>query len=169
MNFFFKILFLAWISYVGYWLLPLKKPKEYRKENIPNNVLATDQKCRVPCADIVIKEGFFEIPDDTLKKYPGLKLDRANIYGNSPFRPLEGILFFHYDFILYGKVGGVDSTQTDGYIPRFRVLEWYPTEYVARFWRLTGMQEKLYLINLLVGIPFFIIIVLRHRRTLFKL
>ena len=49
-----KILVLIWVVFTGYWLLPLKKPKAYREDSEPNNILETQQFCELQCVDIII-------------------------------------------------------------------------------------------------------------------
>jgi hypothetical protein len=56
-NWLLKFVILIWLSFTGYWLLPLKKPNAYREDSAINTVLATQQFCDNQCADIVIKKG----------------------------------------------------------------------------------------------------------------
>jgi hypothetical protein len=151
-----KIVLVAWFLFTGYWLLPLKKPKQYKPDSEANTIVATQQFCETPCADIVIKKGMLIIPDSIASKYSELRRSVAHITGNSPFKKSKGALMFSYDFIMSGYVVGVDSTATDGNVPVYYIKEWYPTQYIARFWKLTGKWEVLYLINLNLGLPLFL-------------
>ena len=159
-----KILMLIWLSIVGYWLLPLKKPKLPTHQLETNTILATQQFCERDCADILIKQGVLEIPDDIRTHFPGMRTDVANVIGSSPFKKSKGALMFSYDFIMNGHVQGIDSSK-EGYIPIYYIKEWYPTQYIARFWKLTGIWEVLYLINLNLGLPLILYFILKQREA----
>ncbi|HMR45155.1 MAG TPA: hypothetical protein PKC85_00040 [Bacteroidia bacterium] len=148
-----KLLVLIWVVFTGYWLLPLKKPKAYREDSEPNTILATQQFCEPQSADIIIKRGELIIPDSLKKMYPELRKDVALIVGSSPFKKSKSALMFSYDFVMSGHVERVGFTQQEGYVPVFHVEEWFPTQYIARFWKLTHNSELLYLINLNIGLP----------------
>ncbi len=155
-NIFLKLLLVFWFLITGYWLMPLKKPKDYRPDSQVNTIVATQQFCQPQCADIVIKKGKIIIPDSILARYGEVRTDVARIVGSSPFKKSKGALMFSYDFIMNGYVAGVDSTVLEGYVPVYHISEWYPTQYIARFWKLTGVWEVLYLINLNLGLPLFL-------------
>ena len=151
-----KLFLLVWVVFTSYWLLPLKKPKQYRPDSEANTIVATQQFCESPCADIIIKKGRIIVPDSIAKNYHDVRTDVARITGSSPFKKSKGALMFSYDFIMSGNVEGIDSTSLEGYVPVFYIREWYPTQYIARFWKLTGAWEVLYLINLNLGLPLFL-------------
>lgn len=141
--------------------MPLKKPKQFKQDSEPNTIVATQQFCDNKCAAIVIKNGKLQIPYSALIKYPDIRNDVANITGSSPFKKSKGALMFSYDFIISGEVRGVDSTELEGHVPIFYIREWYPTQYIARFWQLTGTWEILYLINLNLGLPLILFLTFR--------
>jgi len=85
--------------------------------------------------------------------YPELRKDVALLVGSSPFKKSKSALMFSYDFVLSGHVERVGFTQQEGFVPVFHVEEWFPTQYIARFWKLTHNSELLYLINLNIGLP----------------
>lgn len=128
-----------------------------------NTILATEQFCENNCANILIKQGVLEIPDSIKVRFPNLRTDVANVTGSSPFRKSKGALMFSYDFIMDGNVVGVDSSTSQGHVPLFYIKEWYPTQYIARFWKLTGIWEVLYLINLNLGLPLILYFILKAR------
>jgi hypothetical protein len=160
-----KILMLLWLCIVGYWLLPLKKPKQPTHELATNTILATQQFCDNGCAEILIKKGNLEIPFALREKYPSIHTNVANVIGSSPFKKSKAALMFSYDFIMDGHVQSVDTTAKEGIIPVFYISEWYPTQYIARFWKLTGIWEVLYLINLNLGLPLILYFILKQRES----
>lgn len=164
-----NLIVVIWVIFTGYWLLPLKKPKTFRSDSEPNTILATQQFCEPKCADIRIKRGVLVIPDSIKQLYPELNKDVALIVGESPFRKSKSALMFSYDFVLSGKVVKVGYTEQDGYIPVFHVTEWFPTQYIARFWKLTGTYEILYLINLNLGLPLLLFFFFKQGSSLNKL
>jgi hypothetical protein len=164
-----NLLVFVWVIFTGYWLLPLKKPKAYREDSEPNTILATQQFCDPACADILIKRGTLIIPDSIKKMYPELRKDVALIIGSSPFRKSKGALMFSYDFVMSGHVERVGYTEQEGYVPVFHIEEWFPTQYIARFWKLTGINEILYLVNLNIGLPLLLFYFFKQGSSLRKL
>lgn len=164
-----KGIVLIWVVFTGYWLLPLKKPKAFREDSDPNTILATQQFCDPKCADVIIKRGVMVIPDSLKKMYPEMNTNVALIVGASPFRKAKSALMFSYDFILSGEVVKVGFTEEEGYVPVFYVREWFPTQYIARFWKLTGNWEILYLINLNLGLPLLLFFFFKQGSSLNKL
>lgn len=160
------LLLVIWLFLVGYYLLPLKKPINYHPYIQNESILATQQFCSNQCADIVLKKGVIAIPDSIFRDYPGLRTDVANLKGETPFRQKSGTLMYPYDFILFGKFDGIDSTVLEGYVPVYRVREWYPTQYIARFWQLTGIYEVLYLGLLYLGLPLLLYFILRIKERI---
>jgi len=161
-NWLLKLVILIWVGFTGYWLLPLKKPNSYREDSAVNTVLATQQFCDNQCADIIIKKGKIEIPDSMQRAYPEIRTDVAMVTGNSPFKKSKSALFFSYDFIVNGYVQDVEFVPNEGIVPVYYIDEWYPTQYIARFWKLTGNWEILYLINLNLGLPLLLLLIYRQ-------
>ena len=81
-----KLFLLVWVVFTSYWLLPLKKPKQYRPDSEANTIVATQQFCESPCADIIIKKGRIIVPDSIAKNYHDVRTDVARITGSSPFK-----------------------------------------------------------------------------------
>lgn len=154
---------MVWIVIVGYYMLPLKKPINYHPYIEDQSILATQQFCTNQCADIVIKKGKIVIPNKLQKLYPNIRTDVANLVGATPFRQKHGALMYSYDFILFGSYIGVDSTVLEGYVPVYNVTEWYPTQYIARFWQLKGPGEILYLGLLYLGLPIILYFALKMK------
>jgi hypothetical protein len=161
MNYFLKILLLAWVCFIGYYMLPLKKPIHFHPYIENTSILATQQFCESECADVIIKKGMVLLPDSLQRIFPNIRTDVANLSGNSPFRHKNSTLMFSYDFILSGKITGIDSTNLEGYIPIYTVEEWYPTQYIARFWQLEGFMEVFYLTMLNLGLPLVLYFILK--------
>jgi hypothetical protein len=160
---------LCWIIITGYWLLPLKKPKTFRADFDPTAILATQQMSAVSYDIITIKGGKLNIPDSLIQNYPNLRTDEAYIIGSSPFRKSKSALMYSYDFIMSGNVTGVIKNEKNENIAIFHIEEWFPTQYIARFWKLTGYWEILYLVNLNFGLPLLLYYFLAQGSTLRKL
>ena len=160
------LLLLSWCIVIGYYMLPLKKPINYHPYIQDQSILATQQFCAGTCADVLIKQTKVLFPDSLKKLYPKLRTDVANLIGETPFKQKHGRLMYSYDFILFGKFVGVDTTLSEGIVPVYKVKEWYPTQYIARFWQLKGFGEIIYLGLLYLGLPLILYFVLKLRRSI---
>lgn len=159
------LLLIAWCAVIGYYMLPLKKPINYHPYIQEQSILATQQFCSGNCADVIIKQSKVLLPDSLRRLYPKLKTDVANLTGETPFKQKHGRLMYSYDFILFGKFVDVDTTLAEGVIPVYKVTEWYPTQYIARFWQLKGFGEIIYLGLLYLGLPLILYFVLKLKKT----
>ncbi len=161
-NWFLKLLIFVWLGFTGYWLLPLKKPKAFREDNSENIILATQQFCTNECADILIKRGKLSLPDSLVRIYPDIINEKAMVIGASPFKKSKSALFFSYDFIIYGNVIDAEFVPNEGMVPVYHIVEWFPTQYIARFWKLEGTAEILYLVNLNLGLPLLLLLIYKQ-------
>lgn len=163
-RFFLGLVFIVWSVVIGYYMLPLKKPINYHPYIQDRSILATQQFCAGNCADVLIKQTKVLFPDSLRKLYPKLRTDVANLTGETPFKQKHGRLMYSYDFILFGSFVGIDTTLLEGVVPVYNVKEWYPTQYIARFWQLKGIKEILYLSLLYLGLPLILYFVLKIRK-----
>ncbi|HNR20971.1 MAG: hypothetical protein IPJ79_07435 [Bacteroidetes bacterium] len=165
-KFFLALLLLTWLTVIGYYMLPLKKPINYHPYIQDQSILATQQFCSGSCADVLIKQSKVLISDSLRRIYPKLRSDIANLKGETPFKQKHGRLMYSYDFILFGKFVGVDTTLQEGIVPVYYVKEWYPTQYIARFWQLKGVGEVIYLALLYLGLPLILYFSLKLKKSL---
>lgn len=168
-----KIIWTIIILLFGLGLIPYKFPKDPDKRS--DKELLVDHEESTCTTDFAIFKGTLDIPPDLKSYFPNKPTDITLAEGISPFDPIDKqqinwFLITENDFIISGKVIGVDSTDKKycgNNYPIFKIDNWSPTNYFANFWSFSFPVFLIYFAVIIIGVLTSIILffVGRHRKN----
>jgi|GEM_PF-6732510 hypothetical protein len=131
---FFIIIWILVIFFTIYGALPVRIPDKNVVFGADKVLVQHHEYTGSP--DFTIIKGVLSIPD-SLKPILTDSSNDITVLGNTPvnYTSDDNLDFLMNDFILEGKVTGIDSiSDGEGYRPVFKVTEWGMIKYYARFW-----------------------------------